>query len=221
MLKNRRFQFVVVLLIFVLNSGAEEPNVLKTLDEVIPVKTSGGFLFWGDVLFDDSWRIQENIKIHSFRLLDGNFVQRSFGTFEECQNRLNEIKIEKGILPMSGTAVIILHGFGSNVLALQHFGDYLREKKSHDYVFCMSYPSTMQPILEHARMLRRVVEHLPATIRRIDFVGHSLGSIVIRRYLSGPLDDNWTIPDNPAEYRKTFSPDKRIGRFVMIGPPNH
>jgi pimeloyl-ACP methyl ester carboxylesterase len=189
------------------------------------VKTFGGIFFWGDVLFDNDWHIQENVKTHSFRLLDGQSMQHASGTFDECKERLNEIKIAEGLLPMSGSAVIILHGFGSNANMLRKLDEYLNEHKTHDYVCCMSYPSTMQSILEHTRMLQRVINNLPPTVNRIDFIGHSLGSIVIRRYLSGPLDENWTVPANPMEYRKTFIPEgmtaSRLGKFVMLGPPNH
>ncbi|MDR0327609.1 MAG: hypothetical protein LBI05_04860 [Planctomycetaceae bacterium] len=199
----------------------QESTTLRKLDERIPIKTTGGILFWGDVLFSNGWYIQKNVATDSYRLLDTNAVQRAFGTFDECKNRLDEIQAEEGVLPMTGTMVIVLHGFGSNSLMTRSLGEWLQEQETHDYVFCMSYPSTMQSIFEHAKMLDRFVKNLPPTIKRIDFIGHSLGSIVIRRYLSGPLDEDWRVPDNKMEFRKTFSPDPRIGRFVMLGPPNH
>jgi pimeloyl-ACP methyl ester carboxylesterase len=191
------------------------------LDERIPIKTTGGVWFWGDVLYSNGWHIQKNTTTDSYRLLDTNAVQRALGTFDECKNRLDEIQVEEGVLPMTGTMVVILHGFGSNSMMTRNLGEWLQEQETHDYVFCMSYPSTMQSIFEHAKMLDRFVKNLPPTIKRIDFIGHSLGSIVIRRYLSGPLDEDWRVPQNKMEFRKTFSPDPRIGRFVMLGPPNH
>jgi len=218
-----RFLWIVLLLPLALcpaNVWGQENNPLLKWDEKIPIKTTGGILFWGDVLFNSGWRIQKNMVTDSYRLLDAHAVQRAFGTFDECKNRLDEIQAEEGILPMTGSVVIILHGFGSNVLMTRHLGEWLQERETHDHVFCMSYPSTMQSILEHARMLDRNVKNLPPTVKRIDFIGHSLGSIVVRRYLSGPLDEDWRVPENKTEFRKTFSPDPRIGRFVMLGPPN-
>ena len=47
-------------------------------------------------------------------------------------------------------------------------------------------------------------------IQSIDFVGHSLGNIVIRHFLADITD--------PA---KGVLTDPRIKRFVMIAPPNH
>ena len=215
---------IVSLLLLILLPSAflgQEVSPFRKLDEKIPIKTTGGILFWGDVLYCNGWHIQKNVATESFRLLDSNAVQRALGTFDECKNRLEEIQAEEGILPMSGTVVIVLHGFGSNSLMTRHLGEWLRERETHDYIFCMSYPSTMQSILDHARMLDRVVKNLPPTVKRIDLIGHSLGCIVIRRYLSGPLDENWQVPDNKMEFRQKFSPDPRLGRFIMLGPPNH
>ena len=214
---------ICILLLFVslpLAQG-EEVSPRRKLDERIPVKTTGGILFWGDVLFNNGWHIQKNVATDSYRLLDANTVQRAYGTFDDCKSRLVEIQVEEGTLPMTGTVVIILHGFGANFIMTQDLGNWLRERGTHDHVFCMSYPSTMQSILEHAKMLDSVVYNLPPTVKRIDFVGHSLGSIVIRRYLSGPLDEHWQVPENRMEHRQQFSPDPRIGRLVMLGPPNH
>jgi hypothetical protein len=199
----------------------QEVNPLRKLDEKIPIKTTGGVWFWGDVLYYNGWHIQKNVTTGSYRLLDSNDVQRAFGTFDECKNRLDAIQAEEGVSPMTGTAVILLHGFGSNTLMLRHLADWLRERETHEHVFCMSYPSTLQSIFEHAKMLDSVVKNMPPTVKRIDFIGHSLGGLVIRRYLSGPLDEDWKVPDDKMEFRKKFSPDPRVGRFMMLGPPNH
>ena len=201
--------------------GGQETNPLRKLDEMIPVKTTGGILFWGDVLFNNGWHIQENSTMGSYRLLDSNAVQRAYGTYDECKNRLDTIQAEEGVPPMTGSVVIILHGFGANSIWTQDLGDYLQERKTHDHVFCMAYPSTRQGIFDHAKLLDSVVRNLPPTVERIDFVGHSLGSLVIRRYLSGPLTEDWQVPEDRMAFRQQFSPDPRIGRFVMLGPPNH
>ena len=217
-------KIVVFLLLAILPStvwGQESNNPLRSLDEKIPIKTTGGILFWGDVLYSHGWHIQRYATTDTYRLLDVNSVQRALGTFDECKHRLEEIQTEEGVLPMAGSVVIILHGFGSNSLMTRNLGDWLRERETHDHVFCMSYPSTMQSIFDHAKMLDRLIKNLPSTVKRIDFIGHSLGGIVIRRYLSGPLDEDWRVPINRMEFRQTFSPDPRIGRFVMLGPPNH
>ena len=205
----------LAIVLFLLLAGSFEGQ------EGIPFKTTGGMFFWGDVLVDGSWHIQKNVATDFCRLLDAHDVQRAHGTFHECKSRLESIRVKDGMLPMTGSVVIVLHGFGANATVTKDLANWLRERGTHDHVFCMSYPSTMQSIFEHAKMLDSVVRNLPPTVRRIDFVGHSLGGIVIRRYLGGPLDENWQVPENKMEFRKQFSPDPRIGRFVMLGPPNH
>jgi pimeloyl-ACP methyl ester carboxylesterase len=212
--------FFAVLLFFCvpLTLNAQER---RDIDEIIPVPTAGGMWFYGDVLFFHDWHIQKNVITGNYRLLDGNSIQRSAGTFDDCLKRLEEIQSEEGLLPMSGTAVILLHGFVSNSLVMKTFADYLKDKKEYDNVICMTYPSTVQSIFEHSAMLDSVVRHLPPTVNRIDFIGHSLGCIVIRRYMSGPLKKDWQVPEDKLANRHKFSPDRRIGRFVMLGPPNN
>ena len=202
-------------------SGFGQENSLQRLDELIPLKTAGGLFFWGDVFFSREHHIQKNVKTGTHRLLDVRSVQRANGSYEACKRRLEEIESEDNVLPLHGRVVILLHGFGSNSLTMRRLAEFLRACKEFDAVCNMTYPSTQQSILEHAQMLEQVVNGLPPTVTRIDFVGHSLGSIVMRRYLSGPLDEDWRVPLDKMEYRGKFWPDNRVGRFVMLGPPNH
>ncbi|MDR1478618.1 MAG: hypothetical protein LBJ00_06715 [Planctomycetaceae bacterium] len=187
----------------------------------MPIRTSGGYLFWGDVLFFRDWHIQKNIKFDSYRLLDGNAVQHAWGTFDECKLRLDELCAEDKLQPMSGNVLIIVHGFGSSGHRTKKLAEWFRDQKIYDHVINFTYPSTSQSIIEHSRMLDNVVRNLSGNVRRIDFIAHSLGSIVVRRYLSGVLDDKWVAAVDPLLVRDKFTPDVRIGRFVMLGPPNH
>lgn len=221
MQKSRNGILSLLLLFVPFLAFGEERTGKRSLDERIPIKTSGGIWFWGDVLFSHDYHIQKNAVTGSYRLLDNKTIQRTNGTFEECRDRLHEIEAEEGLIPMSGTVLIVMHGFGSNAIATKHLAEWFRQQKAYDYVFNMAYPSTMQPIFDHAVMLDSVIKNLPPTIRRIDLIGHSLGSIVMRRYLSGPLKPDWQISRDRMEERGKFSPDSRIGRLVMIGPPNH
>jgi pimeloyl-ACP methyl ester carboxylesterase len=61
---------------------------------------------------------------------------------------------------------------------------------------------------QHARSLARIIGNLDG-ITEIDFVAHSLGNLVVRYYLGDQTD--------PQHGRW---PDRRIRRFVMLGPPN-
>ncbi len=76
-------------------------------------------------------------------------------------------------------------------------------------VFVVEYSSLRSTIDDQARSLARIINHLDG-IDEINLVGHSMGNIVIRRYLAGdktPLD--------------SWQADRRIARIVMIAPPNH
>ena len=192
------------------------------IDDVISIKPTGGPLLpWGDVHFSREHHVQQHIKTGTYRLLDFRSVQKATGSWDVCKQRLDELETEDNVAPLQGRVVILLHGFGSGPFTMRRLTERLREQKEFDAVFNVAYPSTQQSILDHARMLERIVQGLPMSVKQIDFVGHSLGSIVIRRYLSGPLDDDWQSPSDKMEARGKFWPDKRIGRFVMLGPPNN
>jgi pimeloyl-ACP methyl ester carboxylesterase len=72
----------------------------------------------------------------------------------------------------------------------------------------VSYASTRCSLDEHALALSRVIAGLDG-IDEIDFVCHSLGNLVVRRYLG----------EANAEQPR-WQPDPRIKRIVMLGPPN-
>ncbi|MDR2642820.1 MAG: hypothetical protein LBC74_08495 [Planctomycetaceae bacterium] len=218
------FRLIFLFLTFVCGQllyGQSDVGVWRRFDEKVPIRTNGGYLFWGDVLFFREWHIQKNINFGNYRLIDGSAVQRAFGTFEECKKRLDEICVEEKLQPMSGNVLIVVHGFGSSGHRTKKLAEWFREQKVYDHVINFTYPSTTQSILEHARLLDNVVRNLSGDVSRIDFVAHSLGCIVVRRYLSGILDDKWVAAAEPVAERNKFTPDARIGRFVMLGPPNH
>ncbi len=71
---------------------------------------------------------------------------------------------------------------------------------------------------EHARSLRRIIDNLDG-IEEINFVGHSMGNIVVRHYL-GDLarQEPWKQSANGvAADRRAVT---RFHRFVMLAPPN-
>ena len=184
--------------------AAEPPKVeLPNIES----KTLGGQYFWADELVYFGWRIQRNTLTGHCRLLDGEKRRHTYGTFEQCNAKLEAIKHEKHLPPMKGKAVLVLGGLGDpraipEVMAkfLHDHGGYMAE--------CVAYPSLFDDIGSHAKSLDSVLRHLDG-IEEINFVGHSMGNLVIRRYLGDQTD--------AATGRK---PDKRIKRIVMLGPPN-
>lgn len=179
-------------------SGDEQPAVSDP--GVPPMRTLGGRQFWGDVLFFHDWSIQQNVFTKHYRLLDGGDVRFTFGSYDECHQKLQQIIAERKLAPMSGKAVILVHG----IIRSSKSFESLRNRLSQEgyQVFPFDYPSTRIPIPEAARYLERVIESLEG-IEEINFVVHSMGGLVVRSYL-----------------QQADPPDPRLGRMVMLGVPN-
>ena len=214
------FHLLLVFLLSVSTVFCQEAPSLK-LDDFVAIRPTSSLFVWGDVYFSREHRIQKHARTGMYRLVDSRSLQRTTGSWEDCKRRLDERETEDNVTPLQGRVVILLHGFGSGAFTMRRLADWLREREEFDAVLNVSYPSMQQSILDHARQLERVIHGFPDSVTRIDFVGHSFGCIIIRRYLSGPLDDDWKVPSDKLEARGKFWPDKRIGRFVMLGPPNH
>ncbi|HUY89626.1 MAG TPA: hypothetical protein VMV10_12900 [Pirellulales bacterium] len=167
--------------------------------------TLGGVQLWGDEFWRRGWHIQRNALTGHCRLLDENNRREDWGSFEQCLTRFEELKRERNLPPMKGRAVILLHGLGGWHSTMQPLANYLQESGSFAVVN-LTYPSTRADVSAHARALASVIEHLDG-IEEINFVAHSLGNIVVRRYL--------------ADRAAGGNADPRIKRFVMLAPPNH
>lgn len=186
---------------FQLGSG---PSAAAT----IPRPTLGGSQFWSDQHFFHEWRIQRRADSDNYRLLDSREWQHAAGTFEDCLARLEEIKREQNLEPMKGNAAVLVHGLAAPRWSMRLLGRHLHKHAGYK-IFNVEYASTRCTIDEHAQSLASVIQSLEG-IEQINLVGHSLGNVVIRRYLAGQ-----------AGAIDTWRPDPRIRRIVMIAPPNH
>jgi pimeloyl-ACP methyl ester carboxylesterase len=110
--------------------------------------------------------------------------------------------------PLDGRAVLTLHGLVRSREHMEGIGRFL-EQEGHFTWVNVSYASTRRTLDEHAQSLARVVAGLEG-IDEIDFVCHSLGNLVVRRYLG-----------EANEPQPRWQPDPRIKRMVMLGPPNN
>jgi pimeloyl-ACP methyl ester carboxylesterase len=186
----------------VASDAAPEPNVN------FPTTTLGGKQFWSDELVFHRWRIQLHALTGHYRLLDEDDYRHAWGTFEQCRAKLDEIRREKELPPMKGAAVLTLHGLIRSRDSMQGMGEFLEEEGDLTWIN-VSYASTRRSIDEHAASLAKVIDNLEG-IDEINFVCHSLGNLVVRRYLG-----------EAAQPRPKWKVDRRIKRFVMLGPPNN
>jgi hypothetical protein len=172
------------------------------------LKTMGGQQFWSDKLVYGKWRIQQNDLSDHYRLLDPSDVRRAWGTEEQCRTAFEELKRTEGISPLGGRAVITLHGLGRSRDHMATLGAKLEERGGLTWIN-VGYASTRGSLDEHAQSLASVINGLEG-IGEISFVCHSLGNLVVRRYLGEALQPQprWKI-------------DARIKRMVMLGPPNN
>jgi pimeloyl-ACP methyl ester carboxylesterase len=164
--------------------------------------------YWRDELHFQRWRIQRNTLTDHCRLIDGFNCRHAWGTFEGCRERLEEIKRDQNLPPMKGTAVVVVHGLMGWPSVMEPLCARL-EASGEFTAFNVGYPSSQGSFAEHAAGLDRILRRLEG-IDEIHLVGHSLGNLVIRHYLADQTD--------PVLGR---TPDPRLHRIVMLGPPNH
>ena len=173
----------------------------------LKLPTLGAKQFWADELHFHGWRIQRNVLTDHCRLLDEKDFRHAWGSYDACKKKLDAIRRERKLPAMKGKAVVVIHGLGRTRSSMRKIARYLKNEGGYT-VFNVSYPSTRQGVAKHAKRLAGIIENLEG-IEEINFVGHSLGNIILRYYLGDHTDA-----------AKGIKPDKRIGRIVMLAPPN-
>ncbi len=168
--------------------------------------TMGGTQFWTDLRHRSGWRIQRHYGTGHCRLLDANNVRRAWGTLEQCEDALNRLIVSESIPPNGETVVILVHGLARTRGSWVPMTKYLKANTNWQ-IIDFTYASTRKPVGDHAQALNQVIQLLGPEVKHIHFAGHSLGNIVVRHYLADTITG-------------TEQGDPRIGRIVMIGPPN-
>lgn len=183
------------------NPISDEVEDVAMTDTQVPqpgAPTLGGMQFWGDVCYFQGYRIQRHVYTGHFRLLDRNNRRYQSGTIEDCKKTLKQIQAANNLNPDTGHAVIYLHGIGRTSRSMRSILDAMPADGFVHVPF--EYPSTRVPIQQAAGYLHSLIESL-TDVSKISFVVHSMGGLVVRRYL------------------KDHS-DPRIHRMVMLGTPN-
>ncbi|MCU0959685.1 MAG: alpha/beta hydrolase [Pirellulaceae bacterium] len=141
-------------------------------------------------------------------MLDDRNDVRAQGSYDECLAALSDVKRTQNLQPIRGKAVLLLHGLAAPRWSMNLLAQHL-EKHGGYHALVVEYASLRSSVDDQARGLAAVIRNLDQ-VDEINLVGHSLGNIVIRRYLAG---------DDAAG--SGWRPDPRVARIVMIAPPNH
>ena len=96
--------------------------------------------------------------------------------------------------------VVLFHGIMRTSRSMKRLATHL-EIRGYA-VLNLDYPSTRHSLEALSDMVRQAVEEFAAGLRRVHFVGFSMGGLLVRSYL--------------ARHRP-----KNLGRTVMIGTPNN
>ena len=173
----------------------------------LSVRTGGGMQFWTDLRNIGGWKIQQNSETGHCRLIDPTQVRRAWGNFAHCEQSLQQQLQAGKVVPPAGKVVVLLHGLVRTRNSMNVMEKHLQNQGFTTVNF--GYASSRKQVNEHAVALRSVIEGLGDQVTDIYFVAHSLGNIVIRKYLHDTT--------NPQTNRNG---DPRIRRIVMLGPPN-
>lgn len=164
-------------------------------------------LLWTDLLVRGQWRLQQHSLRPHYRVIDPDRKIVAAGDRNTCQQQWDELQKEGRLPVIRGRVLLTLHGLGRTGRHMEGLGQFLRDTEGYSWIN-FSYASTRQPVDAHAEALAAVLAGL-ADATSIDVVAHSLGNIVVRRYLGEANRPNprWQI-------------DGRLRRMVMLGPPN-
>jgi pimeloyl-ACP methyl ester carboxylesterase len=171
------------------------------------VRRSREALEWTDAVIRHDWRLQRRTgdggpQAGSCRILDPADGTVRAGTEAECRQAFARLETEGTIPRQDGPTVILLHGLGEGRDSMRPLAEHLRQSLDAT-VILFGYASVKADIEAHGRALAEVVAGLPPG-HPLSFVGHSLGNLVVRRWLSLAT---------PADVA-------RVERMVMLGPPN-
>ncbi len=200
-------RLITMLAFVVLATGCAAGRVQAQLFKSGAPTLGGGFTWSDEVIYAD-WRIQKSATVGHYRLLDPSDRRMTFGTFETCLAALDKAKVQHKLPPLPQDVVIVLHGLGAPRKFMNGLCDYLRSQGGY-YVINFGYPSTMLTVADYAQSLDSVIRHLDG-VKNVSFVAHSMGNIVVRKYLK---DLELLTP--------AMRPQVTFQRMVMISPPNH
>lgn len=168
-------------------------------------KTRGAARLWADVWYRHDFRIQQHASSERHRLLDAHDVRRARGSFEHCKAVLERLVLRPREDPEH--LVLLLHGLGRTRSSMMKLSRALRAEGLA--TASLSYASTRRRLDDHAAAVGCVLSGLGST-KRVSFVTHGLGGVVVRYALARPAD--WGARLAPHRMVMLAQPDQGSGR---------
>ncbi len=184
-------------------TAAQAPPASATWDDWLrEIRDGRDALEWSDRRVAHDWRLQQHSGGVRWRLLDPRDEVVVEGPRGDCETTFLRLQSAGTIPTVSGPTVLVLHGLGQGRQSMQPLVSYLRGTLDAT-VLSIGYASPQAGLEVHADTLNEVIEQLPEATT-LSFVGHSLGNLVVRRWMA-------TAPPPTLQ---------RVQRMVMLGPPN-
>ncbi|MFM8890982.1 MAG: esterase/lipase family protein [Planctomycetia bacterium] len=185
--------------------AATEPTAKQSVPEpawIAAVRRASDALRWSDERIAHDWRLQHRAGSDACRILDPEERVVREGSREECSEAFAALVREGRVPAVTGPTIVVLHGLGEGRWSMRPLVAHLRRELDAT-ILSFGYASTAAGLDAPGRSLADVIRQLPDA-DPVSFVGHSMGNLVVRRWLSlAPAEDV-----------------ARVRRMVMLGPPN-
>lgn len=185
------------------NAGAEAPEVRAVKVNHVRIATMmfSSAQRWTDHRLVGEFRLQNRTGSDAWRLLGTDEKVELTGSRAACEARLKKRTAKAAAEPIPSEIVVLVHGLFQTRATMEPMEMYLKESPKRR-VINFGYASTKANIESHAKALEEVLADAGSETK-VSFVGHSMGCIVTRALLANHEEAKW-----------------KVGRVVMIGPPN-
>lgn len=187
------------------SAAPSSPNDAVRLN--VPLPTGGGIQLWTDHRVREGNRMQQNALTRHWRVVDAKGIRRAWGNHDDCLAALDGLKTWSDDDDDGRTVTVLLHGLMRTRHSMKKLGGQL-DAHGGSVPVTFGYASTRAGLPDHAKAFQNVISDWPPTWK-LQFVGHSMGNMVVRRW----IHDRQTDGDHDGWL-------DRCQAMVMLGPPN-
>lgn len=156
-----------------------------------------GRYVWTDVILQGDHHIQKNVKNGQYRLCDAKDKVLLKADYDLCKQKLDELNIQFS----SDHLVLLIHGLGRHAGIMKKCTTAI--KNAGFAAHSLNYATLFEDVQSHADHFEHLLEHVKG-IKKVSFVTHSLGGLVVRELLKRKTTWNSAVAD----------------KLVMMGTPN-